>query len=157
MKKMKSESFNLDHTKVAAPYIRLCTVTEGEHGDKVYKYDLRFKQPNKGYIEMDAMHSLEHLLSENIRGHLKNVIDIAPMGCQTGFYLLVLNNSSYNDIADALEKTLNDILNADQVPADNEIQCGGAARHNLAGAKKAAEEMLAGKDEWETVYAISPL
>lgn len=62
-KKMNVESFNLDHTKVKAPYVRLASVMQGEKGDKVYKYDIRFKQPNKEHMKMDALHSIEHLMA----------------------------------------------------------------------------------------------
>lgn len=151
--KMNVESFNLDHTKVKAPYIRLVGVTTGESGDKVYKYDLRFRQPNKDHMEMDGLHSIEHLMAENIRNHIDNVLDISPMGCQTGFYLSVINNDSYDDVAEAFEKTLNDVLNATEVPACNEVQCGWAANHSLEGAKDIAKKMLAGKDEWHIVFA----
>ncbi|RBW70460.1 S-ribosylhomocysteine lyase [Bacillus taeanensis] len=152
-KKMNVESFNLDHTKVKAPYVRLVGITKGEHGDEIYKYDIRFKQPNKAYMEMTGLHSIEHLMAENIRNHLNNVIDIGPMGCQTGFYLSVLNNSSFEDIIEALEKTLQDVLKAEEVPACNEVQCGWAANHSLEGAKEIAEEMLSHKDEWHIVFA----
>lgn len=152
-KKMNVESFNLDHTKVKAPYIRLVGVTTGVSGDKVYKYDIRFKQPNKAHMEMAGLHSIEHLMAENIRNHMDNVLDIGPMGCQTGFYLAVLNNSSYEDVAEALEKTLEDVLVADEVPACNEVQCGWAANHSLDGAKEIAREMLDKKDEWNQVFA----
>lgn len=152
-KKMNVESFNLDHTKVKAPYIRLVGVTTGVSGDKVYKYDIRFKQPNKAHMEMAGLHSIEHLMAENIRNHMDNVLDIGPMGCQTGFYLAVLNNSSYDDVAEALEKTLEDVLVADEVPACNEVQCGWAANHSLDGAKEIAREMLDKKDEWNQVFA----
>ena len=37
-KKMNVESFNLDHTKVKAPYVRLACITDGDHGDTIYKY-----------------------------------------------------------------------------------------------------------------------
>lgn len=150
---MNVESFNLDHTKVKAPYIRLVGVTTGVSGDKVYKYDIRFKQPNKAHMEMAGLHSIEHLMAENIRNHMDNVLDIGPMGCQTGFYLAVLNNSSYDDVAEALEKTLEDVLVADEVPACNEVQCGWAANHSLDGAKEIAREMLDKKDEWNQVFA----
>jgi S-ribosylhomocysteine lyase len=153
VKKMNVESFNLDHTKVKAPYVRLVGITKGEHGDEIYKYDIRFKQPNKAYMEMAGLHSIEHLMAENIRNHLDNVIDIGPMGCQTGFYLSVLNNSSFEDIIEALEKTLQDVLEADEVPACNEVQCGWAANHSLEGAKEIAREMLRYKDEWHVVFA----
>ena len=41
---------------------------------------------------MPALHSLEHLMAENIRNHFDNVVDVSPMGCQTGFYLTVINH-----------------------------------------------------------------
>lgn len=151
-KKMNVESFNLDHTKVAAPYVRLVGITEGAH-DKVYKYDIRFKQPNKEYMEMPGLHSLEHLMAENIRNHIENILDIGPMGCQTGFYVSILNNDSYDDILTALEKTLQDVLDATEVPACNEVQCGWAANHSLEGAQDIAKEMLSKKDEWRQVFA----
>ena len=47
MTKMNVESFNLDHTKVVAPFIRLAGTMEGLNGDVIHKYDIRFKQPNK--------------------------------------------------------------------------------------------------------------
>ncbi|PAV29825.1 S-ribosylhomocysteine lyase [Virgibacillus profundi] len=151
-KKMNVESFNLDHTKVKAPYVRLVGVTEGANGDKVYKYDLRFKQPNKEHMEMAGLHSIEHLMAENIRNHMDNVLDIGPMGCQTGFYLAILNNDSYDEVLDTLEKTLNDVINADEVPACNEVQCGWAANHSLEGAKDIAKEMLEHRNEWHEVF-----
>jgi S-ribosylhomocysteine lyase len=150
--KMNVESFNLDHTKVKAPYVRLVGVTEGANGDKVYKYDLRFKQPNKEHMEMAGLHSIEHLMAENIRNHIDNVLDIGPMGCQTGFYLSILNNDSYEDVTEALEKTLNDVLEANEVPACNEVQCGWAANHSLEGAKDIARKMLDKKEGWHEVF-----
>lgn len=152
MKKMNVESFNLDHTKVCAPYVRLASVIKGEKGDVIYKYDLRFKQPNKEHMDMPSLHSLEHLMAENIRNHIDNVVDLSPMGCQTGFYLTVLNNDSFQDVCEALEKTLTDVMNADEVPACNEVQCGWAESHNLEGAKQIAKDMLAGKDKWHIVF-----
>lgn len=152
VKKMNVESFNLDHTKVKAPYVRLVGVTTGDNGDKVYKYDLRFKQPNKEHMPMDGLHSIEHLMAENIRNHIDNVLDISPMGCQTGFYLSILNNDSFDDVTEALEKTLNDVLNATEVPACNEVQCGWAASHSLEGAQQLAKDMLAKKAEWKEVF-----
>jgi len=150
--KMNVESFNLDHTKVAAPYVRLVGVTSGS-SDKVYKYDIRFKQPNKEHMDMPGLHSIEHLMAENIRNHMYNVLDIGPMGCQTGFYLSILNNDSYDDVLEALEKTLQDVLEANEVPACNEVQCGWAANHSLEGAQKIAKDMLDKKVEWQQVFA----
>lgn len=151
-KKMNVESFNLDHTKVKAPYVRLVGITEGANGDKVHKYDIRFKQPNKAHMEMPGLHSLEHLMAENIRNHSDAVLDIGPMGCQTGFYLSLLNHGDYDDVLTMIEKTLEDVLQATEVPACNEVQCGWAANHSLEGAQEIAKEMLNEKAGWSEVF-----
>ena len=75
----------------------------------MYKYDLRFTQPNKEFMKMDALHSIEHLMAENIRNHTDQVVDLSPMGCQTGFYLSVINHDDYDEILVILEKTLQDV------------------------------------------------
>ncbi|WP_220127300.1 S-ribosylhomocysteine lyase [Halobacillus locisalis] len=152
MTQMNVESFNLDHTKVKAPYVRLVGVTEGAKGDKIYKYDLRIKQPNQEHMEMPALHSLEHLMAENSRNHHDRIVDIGPMGCQTGFYIAILNDDDYENILDVIEKTLNDVLEADEVPACNEVQCGFAASHSLEGAKELARELLSKRNEWTEVF-----
>ncbi len=152
MTKMNVESFNLDHTKVAAPYVRLAGIKEGQNGDVVRKYDVRFKQPNKEHMEMAALHSIEHLMAENIRNHTDHVVDMSPMGCQTGFYLTMINHDDYEEVLSILEKTLQDVLNATEVPACNEVQCGWAANHSLEGAQQLAKEMLEKRNEWSTIF-----
>lgn len=150
--KMNVESFNLDHTKVKAPYVRLAGVTKGENGDEIYKYDLRFKQPNKEHMEMPALHSLEHLMAEKSRNHSDQIVDVGPMGCQTGFYLSLINHHDYDGVLTLLENTLKEVIEADEVPACNEVQCGWAANYSLEGAQKLAKEMLDKKTEWKDVF-----
>ena len=152
MEKLNVESFNLDHTKVAAPYVRLAGTKTGAKGDEIYKYDLRFTQPNTEFMKMDALHSIEHIMAENIRNHTDQVVDLSPMGCQTGFYLTVINHDNYDEILVILEKTLQDVLAATEVPACNVVQCGWAANHSLEGAKELAKNMLAKKADWHQVY-----
>lgn len=48
----------------------------------------------------------------------------------------VMNNVRYDDVLVALERTLNDGLEADEVPVCNPKQCGWAASHSFEGAKK---------------------
>jgi len=151
-KKMNVESFNLDHTKVKAPFIRLAGVIKGRNGDEIYKYDLRFTQPNKEHMEMPAIHSLEHMMAEFTRNHSDKIVDISPMGCQTGYYLSVINHDNYEEIVFLVEKVLQDVLDAVEVPACNEVQCGWAASHSLEGAKKYAKKMLSKKSEWKEVF-----
>src|SRR5699024_8437464 len=152
-KQMNVESFNLDHTKVKAPYVRLASKNEGEHGDVLYKYDLRFLQPNKEHMRMPALHSLEHLMAELIRNHSDQVIDISPMGFLTVFYVTKIKYETYVDVVQLLEKTLIDVLEANEVPGCNEVQCGWVKSHSLEGAKEIAKNILAKKDEWTEVFA----
>lgn len=152
MKQMNVESFNLDHTKVDAPYVRLAGTKSGQAGDTVLKYDIRFKQPNEEFMEMKGLHSLEHLMAENIRNHTDKVVDLSPMGCQTGFYLSVINHDNYDEVLTILENTLEDVLKATEVPACNVVQCGWAANHSLEGAQEIARDMLAKKDTWNIVF-----
>lgn len=151
--KMNVESFNLDHTKVKAPYVRVADRKTGSNGDLIVKYDVRFKQPNKEHMEMASLHSLEHLTAELIRNHADYIVDWSPMGCQTGFYLTVLNHDNLEEVLDVLEKTMADVLVATEVPASNETQCGWAASHTLEGAQELAKVFLEKRDEWSDVFA----
>ena len=142
LKMEKVESFELDHTKVKAPYVRLCGVTEGPRGDRVSKFDLRFLQPNVQAFGTAALHALEHLLAHGIREYLEGVIDLSPMGCRTGFYLTVWGEVSPQTVRDALEKALEGVLRAEEVPAANARQCGNYRDLSLFGAKEYAKYVL---------------
>ena len=152
-KPMNVESFNLDHTKVKAPYVRLAGIKTGDNGDQIHKYDMRICPPNREHMEMPALHSLEHLMAELSRNHSDKVVDISPMGCQTGFYVAMINHDDYDDVLDLLAKTLEDVLKAKEVPACNEMQCGWAASHSLEGAQELARNFLAKRNEWNQVFA----
>ena len=152
-KKMNVESFNLDHTKVKAPYVRLACVTDGDFGDNIYNYDLRVCQPNQEHMEMPSLHSLEHLMAELSRNHSDKIVDISPMGCQTGFYIALLNMGDYDEVLQLIENTLKDVLSATEVPACNVVQCGWAASHSLEGAQQIARGLLDKRGEWPQVFA----
>lgn len=149
--KMNVESFNLDHRTVSAPYIRVADRKELPHGDVLVKYDIRFTQPNRAHLEMDTVHSLEHMIAEKIRNHADYVVDFSPMGCQTGFYLIVAGDHEDLEIHEILAATLQDVVEADEVPAANEIQCGWGVHHSLTGAQRAARTMLNARNEWRKV------
>ncbi|WP_300902825.1 S-ribosylhomocysteine lyase [uncultured Clostridium sp.] len=138
----KVESFELDHRKVKAPYIRKCCLLSSPKGDFVTKFDIRFLQPNKEAFGTAAMHGLEHLLAHELRNNLDGIIDLSPMGCRTGFYLSIFGNRDVNEIKIALENALNKILEAKEIPAANETQCGNYRDLSLFGAKEYAKEAL---------------
>ena len=150
---MNVESFNLAHRTVAAPYVRVADRKELAHGDVITKYDVRFTQPNVAHLEMPAIHSLEHLFAEHSRNHSFAVLDFSPMGCQTGYYLILQGEPDLPAVMELIEATLSNVVAATEVPAANEIQCGWGANHSLEGAQAAAREFLAKRDQWSQVSA----
>ena len=67
VKEVIVESFELDHTIVTAPYIRLISEDKGPKGDIITNFDVRLVQPNHNSIETAGLHTIEHLLAKLIR------------------------------------------------------------------------------------------
>lgn len=150
--RMNVESFNLDHQKVQAPFVRIADRKTLPGGDVLIKYDVRFCQPNRAHLDSAAVHSIEHLTAELMRNHTDKLIDFSPMGCRTGFYALTLGIEPPEFIP-LVEATFHDIMEATEVPAANEVQCGWGAHHSLQAAQQAVGQFLSHRDEWETVSA----
>lgn len=151
------ESFELDHTIVKAPYVRHAGVQKVGTDGVVNKFDIRFCQPNKGNMEPPVIHTMEHLLALNIRHFAEEydhfeVIDLSPMGCQTGFYLIMNGEPTIEELIDVLNKTMEYSLDLTEVPAANEEQCGQAKLHDLDGAKKLMKDWL--KEDKETLAQV---
>jgi len=136
------ESFQLDHNIVKAPYVRVAGLEHDEKGSTVQKYDLRFLQPNEDALPTAAVHTLEHLIATYLRDEVQGVIDVSPMGCRTGFYLILWNEHSPEEIASALEKTLKRVLETTVVPAVTALQCGNYKDHSLFSAQEYARIVL---------------
>lgn len=139
----KVESFELDHNLVKAPYVRQAGYEQHETGAIVTKFDLRFVQPNQDSLPTGALHTLEHLLAINIRDYIDGVIDLSPMGCRTGFYLICWGEHTTEEIASALEKVLNIVLETTVVPATTAKECGNYRDHSLFGAQEYTKQVLA--------------
>lgn len=135
------ESFDLDHNIVKAPYVRVAGVEE-EGNMKIQKLDLRFLQPNEDALPTSAVHTLEHLLATYLRDYLPGIIDVSPMGCRTGFVCIKWNESTPEEVAIALEKTLKDVLETEIVPAMTAKECGNYRDHSLYAAKVYVEQVL---------------
>src|SRR5215211_5786941 len=142
----------LDHQLLKAPHVKLRALTTGENGDGVFSVDLRINRPNTEYLSTTAMHSFEHFLLAGFRKYLPDhFISVAPMGCQTGFYLILLNEGNAQKICDVYAAILNDILVATEVPYANIRDCGHYENHNLELAKDLAGKLLELKSEWRKV------
>ena len=98
-------SFSVDHDKIGVG-IYVSRVD----GD-VTTYDLRTRVPNGGdYVSPVAMHSAEHMLATHLRdAKTLDVVYFGPMGCRTGFYLLVRNADNHvvlEEVKRALRRTI---------------------------------------------------
>ena len=138
----KVESFKLDHNKVKAPFVRKCCVLDGKMGDKVSKFDLRFLQPNKEAFGTAAMHGLEHLLATYLREELEGLIDLSPMGCRTGFYLVMWGDVEAKAVKEGLERALEKVLNTEEMIPATSVECGNYRDLSLFGAKEYAKYVL---------------
>lgn len=138
----KVESFKLDHNKVKAPYVRKCCVLDGKMGDKVSKFDLRFLQPNIEAFGTAAIHGLEHLLATYLREELENIIDLSPMGCRTGFYLIMWGDIEPNIVKLGLERALQKVIDSKEMIAASAIECGNYRDLSLFGAQEYAKKAL---------------
>lgn len=135
------ESFTLDHTKVKAPFVRKSGVEE-RNGVRISKFDLRLLQPNKEEMPTGAVHTLEHFIAGFMRERLEEVIDISPMGCRTGFYMIIWGDVEVKAVIEALNYSLEKTLEQEEIPAANEIQCGNYRDHSLFSAKEYVKQIL---------------
>ena len=135
------ESFTLDHTKVKAPFVRKSGVEE-RNGVRISKFDLRLLQPNKEEMPTGAVHTLEHFIAGFMRETLEGVIDISPMGCRTGFYMIIWGDVEVKAVIEALNYSLEKTLEQEEIPAANEIQCGNYRDHSLFSAKEYVKQIL---------------
>ena len=139
--------------KISSFTINHLTLNEGIYisridGD-VVTYDLRFCRPYSGYVlSNEQLHTIEHLLATILRNDLnfgRNIVYFGPMGCQTGFYLLVnmkigdtiTHSDTINMILKALEKAMN--WN-EEIPGNSKIECGNCDTLDLASAKEAIKK-----------------
>lgn len=110
----------------------------------IYTYDLRFKTPNGGdYLQCDVMHTIEHVFATVIRNSTqkRNVVYFGPMGCRTGFYLLLLD-TEYDVAKQLVTDCIRQCLELSEVPGNTRKECGNYLEHDLQGAKLALAEYL---------------
>ncbi len=143
----KNASFSVDHTKFGEGlYISRID------GD-VTTYDMRTRRPNSGdYMDNLTMHTFEHMFSTYIRNTDLDVIYFGPMGCCTGFYLLIRNAENsrvLEEIKAACEKIIN---HSSEVFGASEIECGNYRLLNLDTAKKEAMRYLDALEKKEIDY-----
>ena len=138
------QSFSVDHTAIVPGIFKS---REDHLGTKtVTTYDIRLKRPNREpVIDVAAMHTLEHIIATTLRNDpdwKDEVVYWGPMGCLTGFYLILKNDRAPRDIYELILNAFRSVQNASEVPGATPVNCGHYLMHNLNMAKWYAAEFV---------------
>ena len=155
----KITSFTIDHIKLQ-PGVYVSR--KDPVGDQtITTFDLRMTSPNEEPVMNTAeMHTIEHLAATFLRNHTNygsKTIYFGPMGCRTGFYLLLAGNYESGDIVPLMIEMFEFIRDFhDEVPGASPKDCGNYLDMNLGMAnylaKKYLDEVLYQIDESRLVY-----
>ncbi len=135
----KIASFTVDH-RLIREWIYISRID----GD-ITTYDVRMRKPNSGDVMSNSlMHSFEHLFATFMRnGKLsRSIVYVGPMGCQTGFYLLV-RDAENKAVLDEVKRVLAEIADYEgEMPGMSEIECGNYRNLDCSIAKAEAKAYL---------------
>ena len=136
------QSFSVDHTRIVPGIFTSRVDRLGDY--TVTTYDVRLKRPNREpVIDVGAMHSLEHIIATFLRNDpdwKDEVIYWGPMGCLTGFYLILKGSRTPQEIYDLMLRAFRSVEDAQEVPGTSPENCGHYLMHNLEMAKWYARE-----------------
>ena len=141
----KIASFTIDHIKLQ-PGVYVSR--KDTFGDVVITtFDLRMTSPNEEPVMNTAeMHTMEHLGATFLRNHAEykdHTIYFGPMGCRTGFYLLLAGDLSSRDIVPLMTEMFEFIRDfKDDVPGASAKDCGNYLDMNLPMANFVAKRYL---------------
>ena len=136
----KIASFTVDHN-LLDPGIYVSR----RDGD-ITTYDLRTRKPNAGeYMDNITMHTVEHMFATYIRNSeiRDNVIYFGPMGCRTGFYLLVRGEDDNRVLEIVLDVLAKIIAHDGEVFGASAVECGNYRELDLEAAKTECKKYLA--------------
>ena len=118
----------------------------------VQTYDIRMRLPNREpVLENAALHTIEHLFATYVRNshYSDKIIYFGPMGCRTGFYLLVRDSISHEQALQLVRDSFAFIAQFEgAIPGASEVECGNYREQDLAGAKAEALAMLPVLEGW---------
>lgn len=150
------QSFAVDHTAIV-PGIFISR-EDRVGGGAVTTYDIRLKRPNvEPVIDVAAMHSLEHLIATALRNDpdwKDEVVYWGPMGCLTGFYLILKGSRAPREIYGLILRAFRSVKDAEEVPGAAPVNCGRYLMHDLVLAKWYAAEFAAYLEAHEEDPAI---
>ena len=139
------QSFSVDHRRIVPGIFTSRVDHLGDYS--VTTYDVRLKRPNKEpVIDVAAMHSLEHIIATYLRNDpdwKDEVVYWGPMGCLTGFYLILKGSRAPRELYDLLLNAFKAVEDAKEGPGTAPENCGHYLMHNLEMAKWYAREFAA--------------
>ncbi len=150
--------------KIASFCINHDILTKGMYvsridGD-VVTYDVRMKKPNADdYLENAAMHTLEHLMATYLRNTpmSKEVVYVGPMGCRTGFYVLMRSSVTQEQALRLVKQSFDFAAEfRGDIPGVSSRECGNYLEHDLDGAKKVARDMIEVLSKWSAEKMVYP-
>lgn len=141
----KITSFTIDHIKLVPGVYVSRKDTVGN--EIITTFDLRMTSPNDEPVMNTAeMHAIEHLAATYLRNHKEfgsKIIYFGPMGCRTGFYLLLAGDYESKDIVGLMIELFQFIAGFhDEVPGASAKDCGNYLDMNLPMARYLAEKYL---------------
>lgn len=147
-------SFTVDHMKLL-PGVYVSRKDSTGH-DVVTTFDIRMTRPNYEPVMNTAeVHTIEHLGATFLRNHetmADKVLYFGPMGCRTGFYLLLAGDYESDDIIPLMREMFGFIKDFhDEVPGAAPECCGNYLDMNLPMANYLAEKFLD-----EVLLALTP-
>ena len=139
-------SFAVDHTKIVPGIFESRVDRVGE--ETVTTFDVRLKRPNvEPTVTPAAMHTIEHVVATYLRNRpdfKDQLIYWGPMGCLTGFYIIVKGRPAAADLYPVLLDAFR-YMSAYEgpVPGAAPENCGAYRMHDLTTAKKEAAAYVA--------------
>lgn len=142
--KSKVASFAVDHTTLERGFY-LRSVYTVAHFYPLRSYDMRFRAPMEhDYLTPETIHTIEHLMAHHLREKLGNrVVSFAPMGCKTGFYMIVKGFTSQKRVMEAVAEVCEEQCNLkvkSDVPGLTVEQCGNPDLYDIEGSNAALKE-----------------
>jgi len=151
-------SFSVDHLKLK-PGLYVSRL-DFVGGNPVTTFDMRMTTPNlEPVINNPELHAIEHLGATFLRNDEKvkdDVIYFGPMGCRTGFYLIMTGELTPCDVLDKVKEMFNFIATFEgDIPGASPVECGNYQDLNLDMAKfygRKYLEVLSNEDTLNIVY-----
>lgn len=138
----KIASFTIDHTRLL-PGVYVSR-RDGQGDGRVTTFDLRLTAPNREPVmDTPAIHTIEHLGATFLRSGAQRdrIVYFGPMGCRTGFYLL-MRSQNHERALEKVKEALRKTIDAPEMFGASRKECGNYKELSIEAAHKEAARYL---------------